>query len=410
LMPDTVDESDDEDDLIPGREAVVVEMVDEIDEDDEDDTEEIDEDDTEARMDAAYGERSSRHNLRPRRHRSYSHLHANSSAGNKGVAEEMTTGVDQQPKHNPEEDKPLATSQMSMKRGIKVFGDAGIKAVADELQQLHDRVVMEAKHAKELTPAERKDALAYLMFLKRKRSGKVKGRGCADGRKQRAWTNKEDATSPTIATEAVFLTAVIDALEDRDVAIVDVPGAFMQADMDELVHVRFTGTMVDLLLEIDPEMYGPYVTYEGNEKVLYVELLKALYGTLRAARLFWEKLRGKLLEQGFEANPYDSCVVNKMIGGKQCTIGWHVDDLKISHVDSKVVDHVIDMLEDEFGKEAPMNISRGKVHDYLGMILDFSKSGEVTVDMIDYIKSILAEMPQEMIGSARTPAGDNCLR
>ena len=52
--------------------------------------------------------------------------------------------------------------------------------------------------------------------------------------------NKEEAASPTVSTEAVFLTAIIDALEGRDTAIVNLPGAFMQANMDDLVHVRFT--------------------------------------------------------------------------------------------------------------------------------------------------------------------------
>ena len=89
--------------------------------------------------------------------------------------------------------------------------------------------------------------------------------------------------------------------------------------------------MLELLVEIDPEMYGPCVVMEGKEKVMYMELLKALYGTLHAARLFWEKLSGKLLEWGFEANPYDSCVMNKIIDGKQLTVTWHVDDLKVSH-------------------------------------------------------------------------------
>ena len=70
---------------------------------------------------------------------------------------------------------------------------------------------------------------------------------------------KEDAASPTVATEAVFLTSVIDALENREVAVFDVPGAFVQADMDELVHVRFIGKMVDLLMEIDEAMYKPCV-------------------------------------------------------------------------------------------------------------------------------------------------------
>jgi hypothetical protein len=210
-----------------------------------------------------------------------------------------------------------------------------------------------------------------------------------------------------VATESVFLTAVIDALEGRDVAVIDVPGAFMQADMDELVHIRFTGKMVDLLLEIDADMYGPCVVMEGKERVMYVELLKALYGTVRAARLFWEKLSGKLLEWGFTANPYDPCVMNKMIEGKQLTVAWHVDDLKASHVLSTVIDQFIADMEDEFGKESPINISRGKIHDYLGMTLDFSKPGEVTVTMVDYIKTTLHDAPKEMRGSAVTPAASH---
>lgn len=120
----------------------------------------------------------------------------------------------------------------------------------------------------------------YLMFLKRKCGGEIKGRGCADGQKQRAYTAKEDAASPTVAMEAVFLTSMIDAMENQEVAVFHVPGAFMQADMDELVHVRFTGKMVDLLLEIDEEMYKPCNTVERGKRVMYVELLKALYGTL----------------------------------------------------------------------------------------------------------------------------------
>ena len=136
---------------------------------------------------------------------------------------------------------------------------------------------------------------------------------------------------PTMANEAMFLTAVINALEGREVVVFDVPGAFMQANMDELVHIRLTGKMVDLLLEIDREMYGPCVTTEGKQKVMYVELLKALYGTLCTARLLWEKLSRKLKEWGFSMNPYDLCMANKMVNGKQLTVAWHVDDLKASH-------------------------------------------------------------------------------
>ena len=73
----------------------------------------------------------------------------------------------------------------------------------------------------------------------------------------------------------------------------NVLGAFMQTDMDELVHVRFTDKMVELFLEIDEAMYKRCITLERGERVMYVELLKALYGTIRPAGLFWEKLLGR---------------------------------------------------------------------------------------------------------------------
>eukprot|EP00957_Ditylum_brightwellii_P059127 4486140-Ditylum_brightwellii.AAC.1 len=76
------------------------------------------------------------------------------------------------------------------------------------------------------------------MFLKEKRSGEVKGRGCTDGRKQRVYKTKEEAHALAVSTEDMFLTAIIDAMEGRDVAIVDIPGAFMQAKIDELVRVK----------------------------------------------------------------------------------------------------------------------------------------------------------------------------
>ena len=42
--------------------------------------------------------------------------------------------------------------------------------------------------------------------------------------------------------------------------------------------------------------------------------------------------------------------------------------------------------------------------NYLGMTLDFTKPGKVTITMIDYIKSMLHNAPKEMCGCAVTPA------
>ena len=198
---------------------------------------------------------------------------------------------------------------------------------------------------------------------------------------------------------------VVDAWENREVAMLDVPGAFMQVDMDELVHVRFQGEMVDKLLEIDHDLYASYITVKKGEKVIYVELLKALYGTLWAARLFWEKLQAKLINDwGFTPNWYDSCVVNKKVDGKQLTMAWHVDNLKVSHEKEEVLDEFIGMMQNKFGQDAPLSISQGPVQEYLGMTLDFSEKSRVVVKMHNYVKNMLNDAPASMDRKAATPA------
>lgn len=79
-----------------------------------------------------------------------------------------------------------------------------------------------------LTRDEKKSALRYLMFVKKKRDGQTRGRGCDNRRKQHAYTNKNYFSSPTIATETAFLTLVIAAKEKRDVMTVNVTGTILQ--------------------------------------------------------------------------------------------------------------------------------------------------------------------------------------
>ena len=66
--------------------------------------------------------------------------------------------------------------------------------------------------------------------------------------------------------------------------------------------------------------------------------------------LFWKILSTSLQEWGIEINPYDWCVTNKIVDGKQITIVWHVDDLKISHVDPAVVTTFINRLKERIRK------------------------------------------------------------
>jgi hypothetical protein len=150
-----------------------------------------------------------------------------------------------------------------------------------------------------------------------------------------------------------------------------------------------------------------YLLIKKGKPVMYVQLKKALYGTLQAGLLFWKELTQNLKEWGFEINPYDWCCANKMIDGKQCAALWHVEDIKISHEDPKVVDSVLGLLGTRYGKEAPLTVTRGKEHDYLGMTLDYREDGKVKILMIDYIQKMLAELPDDMNGEAATPAANH---
>jgi hypothetical protein len=127
-------------------------------------------------------------------------------------------------------------------------------------------------------------------------------------------------------------------------------------------------------------------------------LKKALYGTLKAALLFWKRLSSKLETWRLTLNPYDSCGANKDIDGKQCTIILNVNNLKISHTNHEVVSSGIKFIEGEFGKEAPLIVTRAKVHEYLGMKINFEIPGKVQFTMEDYIKNMLEESPADMCG------------
>ena len=103
----------------------------------------------------------------------------------------------------------------------------------------------------------------------------------------------------------------------------------------------------------------------------YAELWKVLYGMLQAALKFWRQISDNLVSIGFEINQYDWCVANKVVDGKQHTVGWHVDDFILTDEDAKVNDELIKWFNDKYGKLTPLTVHMGKVHDYLGMNLDF---------------------------------------
>lgn len=100
-------------------------------------------------------------------------------------------------------------------------------------------------------------------------------------------------------------TLLVDALEGRDVAFADIPGAYLYAKMKDFVAMIITGEEVDILCKLKPEW--KFVVGEGKNKRLYFRLNKALYGCVQSALLWYELYSETLESMGFEINPCDLC-------------------------------------------------------------------------------------------------------
>ncbi len=103
-----------------------------------------------------------------------------------------------------------------------------------------------------------------------------------------------------------MLTCVIDATKKRNVAVVDIPNAFIQTvveDEKDRAFIHICGPLVDILGSIAPDVYGPYVTVgKKDEKQLLVQCLTAIYGTMVALLLYYKKFVKSLKLNGFRLN------------------------------------------------------------------------------------------------------------
>ena len=297
--------------------------------------------------------------------------------------------------------------QMSAKKGIKQYGERAVAAILKEFTQLHNgavpgKPVVEPVDVLVLTSEEKRKALEAVNLIAEKRCGTIKGRTCANGSTQRRYLrNDESVSSPTVSLEALLCSLIIDAHEGRDVVIFDVPGAYLHAPVPpgKMMLLKLRGDFVDIMCQVSP-IYKKYIHYENNKKVLYLKILRALYGCIESALLWYNLFSNSLEKIGFQINPYDRCVANKVINNNQCTIVWYVDDVKVSHIDNKVVDSVIKDIERYFG---PMKVSRDETKDYLGMNITITKDKFLEIEMKESIKDAIQSFEEEIHGTVTSP-------
>ena len=300
--------------------------------------------------------------------------------------------------------------QHLLPKGLKIYGDKAREAAYKEMDQLHGRAVFKPVHVSDLTESEKAKAQGSLMFITEKRDGKIKARTVYNGKPTREWMSKEDTRSPTVSLEGLMLTMCVDAKEGRDIMTADVPNAFVQTDMpetdpgDDRVIMKVQGILAEMLVQISPETYSEYLITENGKPTLYLIVLKAIYGQLVCSLLWYLHFRKDLESIGFVFNPYDMCVCNRMIEESQQTVRFHVDDLMSSHILSKVNDAFLKWLNEKYGSYGLVQATRGAIHDYLGMTIDFSLDGAVKIDMMDYLVKTCEEFPEPLMYMKDVPS------
>ena len=306
--------------------------------------------------------------------------------------------------YNPNEAVVLAKDfamNISVKAALKSGGAEAERVILKELSQMREKKVWTPVHLSVLTNTERHGIIRSQMFLKEKylptgAFEKLKAILVAGGNQQ----DKElydDLSSPTVSTCAVMTVFSIAAYENRKAVVVDIWGAYLNADMNTGVDVymHLDATMSKMMTKLD----GSYEQYADNRGCIVVKLDKALYGCVESAALWYENLTATLMSLGFERNEYELCVYNKVSNGTQCTAAIHVDDVVITSINQGMIDGLCNGLKNRYGE---ITRNDGPVLNYLGMVFDLSISGQVRMSMKGFTDDTIlyADVP----GNARSQA------
>jgi Reverse transcriptase (RNA-dependent DNA polymerase) len=291
---------------------------------------------------------------------------------------------------------------ITVREAIRTRGEEAERVIMKELSQMVNKRVWTPIDGKKLTADERRAMIRSSMFLKEKYLAtgefeKLKARLVAGGDQQDK-DMYDDLSAPTVSTSAVFTVLSIAAHEGRKASVVDIGGAFLNAEMKTgvPVHMRLDRAMSELMIRLQPT----YKRFQDAKGCIVVLLNRALYGCVESAALWYDNLRETMTSMGYERNPHDICVFNKMSGkAVQCTVTVHVDDLLITSVDEDMITDLSEGLRRRYGE---ITKTSGTVLNYLGMVLDFSHPGEVRVSMKGFVEDML--LSSGITGRARTPA------
>jgi hypothetical protein len=284
----------------------------------------------------------------------------------------------------------VEVNHIYVKEARRKHGVAAADASAqDEVREILEREVLLPLSPSDARVARRKHRVVKtFLFFKEK----VNKAGELERLKARlvAVDNSEESAlhpsknAPTVRPETVLMTLAVAGAEGRRCAALDVGNAYLEAEMGhEEVYVELDPTAAMIAKQLDPTL----AQFEDDRGVITAKLKKALYGCVQSARLWYEKLKRVLQGLGFKINPYDQCVFNKVMNGKQLTVCVYVDDLLATSAAQANLIWLRDELAKVFKK---VKYSDGDELQFVSLEIH-QRDGQIDVRMDGYISSLLEE-------------------
>ena len=246
-----------------------------------------------------------------------------------------------------------------------IFAKAFVPVDWKKLRKMNKRYLIKGKTL--IDP--KLDAQGMMKSLKTR----IVGLGCQQRREEVGETS-----SPTISFTALLIRESI-ALQRGEICLVtDVTAAYLNAaqpETDAPVYLCLDKGTSAAAIRSRPE----FAKYLDENKQLVGILKFALYGTLAARYLWYTTLTAALHELGYQPNPYEPCLFNRMEGGVQCSVCIYVDDLRWYSLNKEYLMADIAHLNKKFGVTKKLTLQDGNITEYLGMIWDRSALGECRI-------------------------------
>ena len=307
---------------------------------------------------------------------------------------------------------------LSVKQAFKKLGEEDTaEALVMEFLQMADKGVWQARTKEEMRDLYRlgrvKNVLPCSIFLKEKYDAdkkyiKLKARLVAHGNRQILddLFGAKDVDSPTVSLAVVNMLLHLAAAGNWKKRVVDVAGAYLNADLKIPEFMRIPADVV-AMIEARLATHGETMeSCKQDDGSVIVELRKALYGLRQAGREWYELLSYFLTTQGYIRSNIDKCLFSKNVGGVISHLAIYVDDVLIVSNSDEEVDTITRALEKRFGS---ITVQEGETMSFVGIEIITDAAGNTRLRQRGYIMDTLNHFGVQDDQKAEYPCAGNIM-